>query len=317
MKTSNKALWALSIVFQLMTNLNLAASNGESCNSIGKSNFAGLADYVYGINDKNIATLSKVELLEGYFKSCIDPVIQQYNLKAGKVSELTNLFKAVHLVNFYQPRKERVEFLQKTYALLASSGIAYPKLAHDLYKGLIVARMFGEASKFSAKPKNAVLPQYSEPETIEEGTQSIMRLTADGHQLRREPFVIDDSAQVIIVSHPNCNFTRKAFTAIGREPLLSDIIADRSTLIMPAPSGLTINSVIDWNASDQYGKYPMNYVYREINWREIDEWGTPIFYFFDEGEIKAKLVGWPKEGHMEQLKINLKQIGLLDVNESE
>ena len=43
----------------------------------------------------------------------------------------------------------------------------------------------------------------------------------------------------------------------------------------------------------------------------IDYWGTPTFYFLQNGVVRAKVTGWPKEGRRAELLAALRQVGLI------
>jgi hypothetical protein len=56
--------------------------------------------------------------------------------------------------------------------------------------------------------------------------------------------------------------------------------------------------------------FPFVYTYRANEWPEIEYWGTPAFYFYKNGELRYKVIGWNKrrEKYIEQ---GLKEVGLL------
>jgi hypothetical protein len=51
-------------------------------------------------------------------------------------------------------------------------------------------------------------------------------------------------------------------------------------------------------------------VFKREAWPMIDSWETPTFYFLEHGVVRAKVQGWPKEGHRSELLAGLQKIGL-------
>lgn len=43
----------------------------------------------------------------------------------------------------------------------------------------------------------------------------------------------------------------------------------------------------------------------------LDRWETPTFYFFRQGKVVAKVVGWPGRGRKPEVRSALKLVGLL------
>ena len=46
-------------------------------------------------------------------------------------------------------------------------------------------------------------------------------------------------------------------------------------------------------------------VYFETDWPEINYWGSPSFYFFENSKLVKKVVGWPR-GQANQRKVDFK-----------
>jgi hypothetical protein len=43
----------------------------------------------------------------------------------------------------------------------------------------------------------------------------------------------------------------------------------------------------------------------------FNNWATPTFYFFKDGNLVREVSGWPPEGNEEALKAALREVGLL------
>lgn len=133
-------------------------------------------------------------------------------------------------------------------------------------------------------------------------------LDADGTHLVIHSVDISRGPRVVVVSHPLCPFTRQAMREIDASPQLKGLMRKYSRWIAPPDRNMDFTPFADWNGS--HPEAPISIAYGYSAWPELDEWGTPTFYFFKDGTLVDTVVGWPRGGRMGALKAGLAKIGL-------
>ena len=104
---------------------------------------------------------------------------------------------------------------------------------------------------------------------------------------------------ILIVAHPFCHFSENAFRDFSTE--MSRKLKDAVIVAPINPRHLLPESkaVDHWN---RVNPFEMLKVSQEMQLVDIDLNHTPQFYFFKDGVLKKKIVGWPND------KSNLKQV---------
>ena len=96
--------------------------------------------------------------------------------------------------------------------------------------------------------------------------------------------------------------------AIFTDPKLKAAMLGKVRWITPQDNRLSFEQIQQWNI--EHPETRMSIVNLQKEWRDIDDWSTPTFYFFENGRLISKMNGWPKAGNRENLIANLKRIGL-------
>jgi hypothetical protein len=233
-------------------------------------------------------------------------------LKQRSDDDLHYLFRSAWLANFYTTDPNVVHDMSHAFAELQKRNIAKRDDYQKLYGAFIGARMLTEAGDFFAQYQAMgldALPAFREAPDINPGVPSEWVVNPVAPELLRQPFVFGASARVLVVSHPLCHFTQNAVRDIFADPQLSTVFAERAHWLAPQSQRLQVELFQQWNRD--HPQAPMSIAYEESEWPMLDEWATPIFYFFRDGALISKVVGWPAEGHRDELRDALRQIGLL------
>jgi hypothetical protein len=106
--------------------------------------------------------------------------------------------------------------------------------------------------------------------------------------LERRPLDLSGK-RVVILASPACSFSNRFFDDVQKNPELSGYVKD-SLIVLPQTLNLLLDEAGDWNM--RHPAYAMSYVYAASDWPAIDWWGTPTVYFFEDGTLQRKLVGW-------------------------
>ncbi|HEX6927751.1 MAG TPA: hypothetical protein VF267_00775, partial [Gammaproteobacteria bacterium] len=68
-----------------------------------------------------------------------------------------------------------------------------------------------------------------------------------------------------------------------------------------------LEPVLDWNRNTR--SIEMNIVYRDLDWPvAFDLASTPVFHVLQDGEMQAKIIGWPDDAQGERLKAVLREL---------
>jgi hypothetical protein len=168
-----------------------------------------------------------------------------------------------------------------------------------LYVGL---RAFDEARRFhETNRENAdleSLPRITTAPAFDRTRATVLEPVADG--LLRRNLRMGKGSFVVVVSDPLCHFTQDAVADIQSDPVLKDYFSKNSSWLVPTGLGLQLPPIEAWNK--HLPNYPMVLVDDVRTWKDIDYWGTPTFYFYENGKLVHTLRGWPKEGHVDELK---------------
>ena len=173
-------------------------------------------------------------------------------------------------------------------------------------------RMLDEAGRFHAQHPSmglAPIPAVRVPAPLPSGAPTAMTVSPDGRALVRHPVDLSGPARIVVVAHPRCHFSRNAMLAIEADPVLSQVFRESAMWLMPPDFRLEVDAVHRWNEAHPLTRLML--AYKVDEWPQLDYWGTPTFYFFQEGELEAKVTGWPKGGRREELLAALREVGLL------
>jgi len=185
----------------------------------------------------------------------------------------------------------------------------------SMHRALVLTRNFDRADalarahpslEFSVTPEivDEVAPDYTGP--------TIWSVGQDRYRLVHQALELDAPAVIIVTTDPSrCHFSREAMTAIESDPVLGPLFAKHATWLVPQAGSLDVELLQQWNHEHPGAGASLAVDARE--WPAIDEWATPTFYFFSNGELAAKVVGWPRgeAGHRDEVVAALGDIGLL------
>lgn len=244
------------------------------------------------------------KLFSGYFSSG-----ELESLSAG---DLKLVFQATNKAVFYSGEEKYLRQLQTVLQELESNGLATDEHYRDVHKGMIEARVFAEARGMAeehAELDLEVVPAVNKsPELATHEGPTEWAVASDRNELTQQPVNLEDGPRIIVAAHPNCHFTQDAIQDIEQDPKLSKVMENYSKWIVPQRGSLDIDAVQEWN--NNYPSASMTLVVDRDEWPAIDYWGTPTFYFFDNGILKDKVVGWPKGGRAEELSQAVENLDL-------
>ena len=267
--------------------------------------------YQFEVKSPSLPYKEKAVLISQKYDELFAPRHDIRSFKEVRDVELDMLFRAAYLTAFYTFDAKHVMDMKRVLVELEKRGIASDRHRLDMYQSLVAARMLTEARAFSQKfptPTMENLPALREEAGIRRSEPTEWALIADASELLRQPVHLDQAVQILIVSHPLCHFSQNAVRDIYSDPLLRAVFIGRTKWLAPQSGTLDIKVFQQWNR--EHPEAQMTFAYKQDEWPMIDYWGTPSFYFFKNGKVAAKVVGWPKGGQRAELLAALRQVGL-------
>lgn len=183
----------------------------------------------------------------------------------------------------------------------------------DAYQRLINARDFDRAREFARDNAVQPLEWVSNLEAglrHESGAAPYLRFREEDGVPRAEHAAADlrTGTWLIVEADPGCAFSRRAMTYFsGNAPLVDDLPQSHILWVVPQGRTRAVPSIIEWNASNPDTELVL--AYRNRDWpKEISFLNYPVFNLFHDGELVRKIVGWPNDEQMEQIRSGMRMI---------
>ncbi|UJB17266.1 MULTISPECIES: hypothetical protein [Lysobacter] len=229
---------------------------------------------------------------------------------AWSSSDLKLGFRAASQVAFYSLDDRYLEDMARYLTLLEANKQASTAEYGAMYGALVQARRLDLAKTMYLEHGNAEmepLPHQderpsSENKAREWSVDSEGSLTLHSHQPK--------AAEIIIVSHPSCGFTRRAVQDLDAAFGKSSPFFLSTHWLTPQDRRFQVDSLRKWNG--QHSNARMFIVYKQREWSQFDSWDTPTFYFLKNGKLKQKIVGWPNKEQVGKIMKAARKIGLTD-----
>jgi hypothetical protein len=189
-------------------------------------------------------------------------------------------------------------------AYQAAKQISWPltadsiELAERLQQIAIVARDTAWALQLQQQYqlKNDILPPL--PEALKQSPGRPVFQEQNG-QRHWQSFTFKAGPQIVLVTRSGCYFTQQFEQYLQQKPALAKLFQQHGTRI----ASIGLQAETDPAIAE---------IYRAEDWPEIDNWGTPTFYFYHDGQLQGSVIGWPKAGREDELLTMLRRIRLLD-----
>jgi hypothetical protein len=109
-------------------------------------------------------------------------------------------------------------------------------------------------------------------------------------------FEFPKGGHIIVVANDFCSFSKKFLNFVHSDVLLESSMKKNSTWISPVDFDLEEGSLI-------------KDIYNVSDWPEIESWETPSIYFYYDGKLVSKIIGWPGEGEVNDFIADSNKIG--------
>ncbi|MCF6288577.1 MAG: hypothetical protein L3J53_04995 [Proteobacteria bacterium] len=251
----------------------------------------------------------QVRALEYFYKKTFQPQISSQKIELYTEKQLKNIIKTFQLITFYAQNQEITQEHLKYFEVLRQKKWAETKDYEDVFGALNHSRLFQQVELFYTKYPQFNLPKPPVIQALKnKNPNDILILALDQNHkntLITEVFKFSESVEILVVSRSGCHFSQRAANDIAADEPLTRFLKEHSKWLMHPSSRWSISSFADWNK--KYPHFATKYIYRAKDFPMIKSWETPVFYFFKNGVIVEQVIGWPKEGRMQELKSYIKK----------
>mgnify|MGYP000066257974 CR=1 FL=1 len=227
-------------------------------------------------------------------------------------SDLQLLFDAAYLASAVSLGKPKIMPLRNLKAALTEldrrnlATYAYG-VSYSLY---VKARLFEEARLLFRDHRTPSMEALPEIVDLTNSAIGARVLTIDTKRRLLTVRVVDmrQGLRIIVVSHPECHFSKNAYHGIAAHPQMSRIFAKYALWLAPVATGIDFATLQEWN--QVHPDAATSIAYAQDEWPMLEDWSTPTFYFVSDGRVVSRVSGWPQEGRIGELLRAAKKVGI-------
>lgn len=210
-------------------------------------------------------------------------------------AELLAITADTAAINFYFPGSRSAAH-STFFAEIERRGLASELEVGDYHRTLIADRQWDQAKALAQRFPQLELEPL--PLNFDPGTDStdlkVWDYNPDSRTLERRSLGIEEGIALIIVSHPQCGFSRAAIRALESDPVLAQSLPKRRHYVAPTFGGLRLDTIRAWNTAHPSSRHVL--VDRPLAWTFVQSWNTPQFLFLVDGKLVEQVEGWPDDG---------------------
>jgi hypothetical protein len=254
----------------------------------------------------------RIAIIGTGYERMVAPIRAHEELDGIDDNGLEALYRAAQLAAFYTRDRAHVRDMASFLNMLQERGLASKADYVNMYETFIGSRMLTEARALARQhpiSELEVLPELHEAPDIVPRRSTEWVVNPNKRELLHRNADLRSPAQVVIVAHPLCHFSRAAVHDIQADPVLGKMFQAHAKWLMPQGNRIDFDVVQQWNR--QHPGQEVTLTFQREEWPMIDSWSTPTFYFLKNGAMVAKVEGWPKAGRRSELLAALRQIGLM------
>lgn len=225
------------------------------------------------------------------YERTVRPRIGSHSVAMLSNSELLSLFDAADISFGYGEASDTLADMTRLAKILEQRGAASERIRRRIY---IAHVRSGDAD--AANLVRQKFGEHAESQTlvelppIDRSTKTVVRMDGDGRALV-SPVNLASGRRVVVIAHPLCGFSQRAVQFLEINPEFSRLF-ENDVLWTVHPSAVAQMKVIHaWN--DQHPGAEISPATNTRHWPEIETgWPTPSIYFFENGELQEKIVGF-------------------------
>ncbi|MGQ4659315.1 hypothetical protein [Lysobacter sp. F6437] len=230
-------------------------------------------------------------------------------------TDLDLLFRAANMVIGITNDPEYFDDMDRLLAELKTRNLVQKDHYRVMHEALVLTRNFDRADALARTHPSlelAAIPKIVDNVPMSYAGPTAWWVSQDRYQLVHQAVELGAPAMVIVTAHLGCGYSRDAMKTIESDPVLGPVFAKHANWLAPQDGRLDIELLQQWNREHPAVEMVLAVDARE--WPAIDDWKTPTFYFFKNGELTTKVSGWPLDGagHRDDVVAALGEIGLLE-----
>lgn len=240
-----------------------------------------------------------------------------FNLKTYTTETLSLLFESIDNASFYSHGTEKYVLMQESvFNEIVSRKVQTSENVKGMFKRLISARLFNKARLLHVKfpdlqletiPEIEIIPEIIHPEGIMEKTYKVYDISEDAKTATLTTLPINNGPKIVIAVMLRCNAAINAINYIETDKELLEIFQAYGVILSHR---FQPKRIAYWNANTTVAK---SYVaYKTDDWPNVSFASSPTFYFFKDGKLMYKHIGWGKseDKNKENLYKGIKLLGL-------
>lgn len=237
--------------------------------------------------------------------------IDERELRRLANEDVIRRYRAAELAAVYTLEPRHVQDLHASLRELRRRNLAAKAQYIGVYEAMIRARLFADARAFAADHSLSGLEPLP---AVRDAAGAVGRqptawiVSPDQRELVRRNIEVRLPAQIVVISSVRCHFAMAAMAAIRADSTLREIFDEHAMWLAPPEGSLGFDAIQRWNR--EHTTQPFILALRYDDWRMIDTWNTPTFYFLHSGAVVAKVEGWPPEGRGDELLAAARRAGL-------
>lgn len=229
--------------------------------------------------------------LQALYERTIRTRIRSSSVVMSSNPELLSLFDAADIAFGYGEGSDMLADMTKTADILEQRGATSARIWRRMYIAHVrsgnaevanlVRRKFGE---------HAESQTLVELPPIDRSTKTVVRTDGDGRTLV-SPVNLASGRRVVVIAHPLCGFSQRAVQFLETNSEFSRLLKNDVLWTVHPSSVAQMNMIRAWN--DQHPGAQIAPATNTAQWPEIEiGWPTPSIYFFENGELRDKIVGF-------------------------
>jgi hypothetical protein len=207
--------------------------------------------------------------------------------------DLKSLFSVEKEALFYAKDPVILQHMTMTFDRMRKVGgvsaddVMEMNLAYVLVRDFKGLQIFLKKNKFIKKIK-----LYEVKDEFNAMSAAFLLRVENENKLIKEPFDLASGVKLVIVASPYCHFSNNALSDIESNEEVFEKIRNDTIVVAPQNKFILPLDVFNWNLNSK--NFKMKIIQSEKSVPAIDDWSTPVFYFFKDGVLSGKMIGWPK-----------------------
>lgn len=275
-----------------------------------------LSDFSAISSDRAMNAKQKVKAIAELYSERISPIREDPSKLSN--SDLHAAFTISSMAYFYSQAAnegQKLIYLNdlKVYSIELDKRKALTNIeVGELYLNLVAGRQFEDAKELvQLHPDNKLpeLPLIDIARDFNASKPGLYSLTGEKNGLMLHNVNVNSRYFILVVAQ--CHVAKDAASAILGDKTLSDAFKKGNAVwLSSAGERLDIDELKEW--SESFPTQPITIAYDNIAWMGVDFSFSPTFYFYRDGVVIGKQMGWsPRTGKAKLIEL-LRLQGVLD-----